>query len=1045
MKKIVSLIICINMIFSTLYVTSANDDIVLEEPKISFDNSKGVVSVSGVASSDSNIGICVLEPCNSWENAAKVGFEIDYELIRYFYQTSSSSDGSYSFSWKLGKKGIYPYRVTDGTTGNTFDGFLEIPYDDVSFTDLKFFDSQNNRIESLVSGKVVSGLTVDINYGLTKDVVMISALYSGDKLEEIICDKATNVSGKSNYFTTEITVPNDGKEYTLFTYIWDNLEAIKPLNGKSCISTTGTSTDIEDTLTAKGRFDFEGVLKFNKNGSYYYLSDKDTNFHIPASNETEAIGTIVKMEKQTYLCIPSNARVVTSGVGDVALKYSFKVMKENSSDALISYFRTSAYSQGDSNGSSSDIQLLNFDNDGFVKLGDKNVCSYVPGKWYDIVICINSSRNAVKVEITDESGSKTSKNVTYDLPYINKSSEFSAFVVSADNKTSYIDNFAVDYANDFSEKQHPYIMMTSQRSDEIRSQLFSDTTLRMYVNKVINDAKPYLNQGVSGYDISGGDLLTVSRRVLLRTRLLSFAYQTTKEEKYAQRAYKELEAAASFPDWNPSHFLDTAELMAAFAIGYDWIYDWMNEEQRAYLRSAIIEKGLTPALQSYESPNGGIGSRTNNWNFICNGGAAMAAMAVYADCNAEQRALCKSILEYSYDSITTLGFTQYYPDGAWDEGPTYWNYASIYAVYYLASLESFTGTIQGVEINDIKNPAYYIIALRGNKGIFNYGDSSEGDVNPYVLNYMANVYDDRAVSSYRKAYLEMHPSSIEPEDALWYRADMCDNYSLYDLPIAEDNYFRGSEVVTMRSSWREDSVFVAIRGGDKSRPHTHLDTGSFIAEFGGERFFSDLGPDSYSLNYSDLYRYRAEGHNTLVIDPDSDSDQNTSSNCKITKFESSDSSSVAVINMTEAYNSNAKSVKRGIKLNKQTGEFIIKDEIELSTINQIFGKTIYWFAHTKADIEISSDGQSAVLSLNGKRLLVKLLSSGMSFSIMDAKPLSTSPVVAGQAENTGYSKLVIKKTSFRKGDICVGMKLLSDGETDYVFGTQTSLDNWSAK
>jgi hypothetical protein len=32
-------------------------------------------------------------------------------------------------------------------------------------------------------------------------------------------------------------------------------------------------------------------------------------------------------------------------------------------------------------------------------------------------------------------------------------------------------------------------------------------------------------------------------------------------------------AAAAFSDWNPSHFLDVAEMTAALAIGYDWLYE----------------------------------------------------------------------------------------------------------------------------------------------------------------------------------------------------------------------------------------------------------------------------------------------------------------------------------------------------------------------------------------------------------------------------------------------------------------------------------------
>ena len=50
--------------------------------------------------------------------------------------------------------------------------------------------------------------------------------------------------------------------------------------------------------------------------------------------------------------------------------------------------------------------------------------------------------------------------------------------------------------------------------------------------------------------------------------------------------------AASFPDWNPQHFLDVGEMTMALAIGYDWLYDSLQPDTRRVVREAIIEKDL---------------------------------------------------------------------------------------------------------------------------------------------------------------------------------------------------------------------------------------------------------------------------------------------------------------------------------------------------------------------------------------------------------------------------------------------------------------------
>ena len=71
----------------------------------------------------------------------------------------------------------------------------------------------------------------------------------------------------------------------------------------------------------------------------------------------------------------------------------------------------------------------------------------------------------------------------------------------------------------------------------------------------------------------GPRLLTVSRTVLERVTTLALLYRLDGDPRWVARAREELLAAAGFSDWNPSHFLDVAEMCHAFAIGYDWLYD----------------------------------------------------------------------------------------------------------------------------------------------------------------------------------------------------------------------------------------------------------------------------------------------------------------------------------------------------------------------------------------------------------------------------------------------------------------------------------------
>lgn len=65
--------------------------------------------------------------------------------------------------------------------------------------------------------------------------------------------------------------------------------------------------------------------------------------------------------------------------------------------------------------------------------------------------------------------------------------------------------------------------------------------------------------------------------------------------------------------WNSPHFLDTAELTAAYAIAYDWLYDQWTDQQRSDIRGWIIQYGITYGIQGYA--NGAFWTSVNgNWN-----------------------------------------------------------------------------------------------------------------------------------------------------------------------------------------------------------------------------------------------------------------------------------------------------------------------------------------------------------------------------------------------------------------------------------------------
>ena len=172
---------------------------------------------------------------------------------------------------------------------------------------------------------------------------------------------------------------------------------------------------------------------------------------------------------------------------------------------------------------------------------------------------------------------------------------------------------------------HPRLFITPESLPALRRAVQADPAMKDLYAKLRSSADHMLGERPVEHVLIGPRLLDKSRLCLERVSTLSLAYLLSGEEKYAARAAGELEAAAAFKDWNPSHFLDTAEMSCALGIGYDWLYAYLSKEQRAAIRKALVEKALTPGLESYRG-TGRYGWWTrahHNWSQVCNGGLGM--------------------------------------------------------------------------------------------------------------------------------------------------------------------------------------------------------------------------------------------------------------------------------------------------------------------------------------------------------------------------------------------------------------------------------------
>ena len=550
-------------------------------------------------------------------------------------------------------------------------------------------------------------------------------------------------------------------------------------------------------------------------------------------------------------------------------------------------------------------------------------------------------------------------------------------------------------------KEHPRLLVSSNDFEQLKVRVAEEKRLHAWYVRLQKEGESLLKAPPSKYEIPDGlRLLDTSRRVLDRVQKLALLYRLDGDKRYADRAWAELDAAAHFKDWNPRHFLDTAEMTHAFAIGYDWLYDYWTPEQREELRTAIVEKGIKPALD-VENKKVWWAVTSFNWNQVCNGGIGTGALAI-AD---EEPDLAADFLSKALSSIQ-LAMAEYGPDGAWPEGPSYWAYATSYTVVFLASLESALGTDFGLAgINGFSETGSFPIFNNGpSDQTFNYADAHEGVVRSPVLFWLARKFNHPEYAAY-----EARVGGYSALDLVWYD-DALANASASSPPL--DKYFRHSEIVTLRSAWNDtNALFVGLKAGSNQANHSHLDLGSFVLDALGERWALDPGADNYNLpgyfNTSDkrwtYYRLRAEGHNTLVIDPTNGPDQNPKAAVKVARFDSKPERAFAITDLTPAYK--AQKVERGIAMLDRRA-VLVQDEVASAD-----PADIWWFLHTTAEVTIADGGTNAVLTLHGKRLTARIVSPEPAhFELLPAEPLASSPHPSGQAVNKEIRVLGIHLT-----------------------------------
>ncbi len=530
----------------------------------------------------------------------------------------------------------------------------------------------------------------------------------------------------------------------------------------------------------------------------------------------------------------------------------------------------------------------------------------------------------------------------------------------------------VEYLKKNLQKKQPRLVLNRKIERELKKDLKNDPVIQnMYeaikLNAVEVQKKPLLERIKTGRR-----LLSVSREMLWRMNMLGMVYRMEKDKVILDRINDEVVAVCNFSDWNPSHFLDVAEMSMAVAFALDWTAGDLPRSTIQLAKKALIEKGLEPSWpESGKNPGWAYG--TNNWNQVCNGGMVAAAIAVAE----EEPELAAQTIHRAIDGMVHA-LVEYGPDGVYPEGSTYWSYGTRFSVVTAAMFESAFGTDFGMaDYPAFKESATFrVLSVAPSGWYYNFADcgdkrSENGDA---VLAWFAAKTGNETFFE-KERFLrppgEMGKLSRLAGSALVWLAQY-EPKGEQEVPTAWKG--DGANPIVFFTGGEDDShhYYFGGKGGRGTVNHGNMDGGSFIFELNGVRWVIDPGNQSYHAlektgfnlwgRCQDCERWTLltknnYGHSTITVN---DQLHVVDGKANIVDFKPGPTPE-ATIDFSPTFEGQLKSAQRTFKKDGPVS-LVVEDNIETSEATE----WITWQLMTTADVEITGNG--ALLRQDGKEL-----------------------------------------------------------------------------
>ena len=524
---------------------------------------------------------------------------------------------------------------------------------------------------------------------------------------------------------------------------------------------------------------------------------------------------------------------------------------------------------------------------------------------------------------------------------------------------------------------------------------------------------PYSKTAV-GFNAMGVWLNPISRLGEI-IRQGSFRYAFTHDEAAGAQAKKALLKLCSFSKWNNDWMLErkfwtyypVGYTLKPIAYGYDMLHDLLSPEERAFVRKAIMDKGLKLFYRDMVEMNRMPSNLTNHISVIVTG-YGLAATAIYGD--DPDNPFLEPFISGIITKAKTFIDRTYYADGSYGEPKSgYMDMATRDIVELIATLERNFGVDFSTTTNVGNFYKYPLQATYTNGLIQSYGDGERHyrgftqEHAEWFVKRTGNPY----LYSYVKPYWEAGKGGYL--GYLWYRDDI-KPISRETLPVSKVFSAQG---MVMRSGWSDASTVISTRVGPNSN-HYHYDQGSFQVMTNGNELLTDpgIGHLGYYANLDyQIYNTQAIGHNVLLVDHDPESQVPAHFDNKIaalrdwpTMVQSFDGkiADACVASLADVYKGKLKTYYRSLLYTK-SGPLFLFDQVESESSK---GHIYDWLFHAPQNEHnqrsISYSNKRINIDRPGARLTMDILSPDIASAVIrdrDDKDFPESYIVLSSKPN----------------------------------------------